>query len=84
MRLSFCSEKYLSLSVNTSSGGPATLIIRKANGQTVLQKQIPDLGAATQLTIDKYVAGENLKGPYLWKIIFNSGRSSKSGGFIVP
>jgi hypothetical protein len=74
----------ISLAVNTSSGGPATLIIRKPNGQTVLQKTIPDLGAAAQITIDKYIAGENLKGPYLWRIIYNGGRSSKSGGFIVP
>ncbi|MBN3033281.1 MAG: hypothetical protein JW873_04220 [Candidatus Saganbacteria bacterium] len=76
--------KTITLAVNTSSGGPATLIIRKANGQTVLQKQIPDLADAGQITLDKYIAGENLKGPYLWKLIYNSGRSSKSGGFIVP
>jgi hypothetical protein len=74
----------ISLAVNTSSSGPATLILRRPNGQTILQKTIPDIGEAAQITIDKYLAGENLKGPYLWKIIYNSGRSSKSGGFIVP
>jgi hypothetical protein len=74
----------ISLAINTSSSGPATLIIRRPNGQTILQKTIPDIGDASQITIDKYIVGENLKGPYLWRVIYNSGRSSKSGGFLVP
>jgi hypothetical protein len=74
----------VTFAIETSSSGPAVFVLRRPGRETIFQKPIDDLGGVKTITVDRYVAGEQLKGPYLWKIIYNNGKSSNSGGFIVP
>lgn len=74
----------INFAVTTSSSGPALFVIRRPGRETIFQKPIADLGTVGTITVDRYVAGETLKGAYIWKIIYNGNKSSNTGGFIVP
>jgi hypothetical protein len=74
----------VTFAIEASANGPALFVLRRPGRETIFQKPIDDLATTRSVTVDRYVAGEHLKGPYVWKMIYNNGRSAQSGGFIVP